>query len=173
MDHKANSSGKLLGLTEIAVGVSVTIVLFVCMLVGKAGFSLQTLAACTGAVMCTQESGKASWKACLTRLLGVITGGVVGIALVALDNVMQLPAVFYLLCGVGIVANILFCKLLKIPFIQAKVSCMTLLLVVLVLGGPARYSYALGRFIGTLCGALVAMGVSMLFALFQKEKHQK
>lgn len=170
MNTKKEKESISINRSEIAVGVSVMICLLLCTFIGKLGFTVQTLAACTGAVMCTQDAGKASWKAGLTRILGVISGGLVGIVLVALDNVLQMTLVFCLLCGVGVVANLFICKLLKIPFIQAKVSCMTLLLVVLVLGGEARFSYAFGRFVGTLFGAVIALLVSMLFEVLRKDK---
>lgn len=170
MDTKSEKESISVNRADIAVGVSVMICLLVCTLIGKLGFTVQTLAACTGAVMCTQDAGKASWKAGLTRILGVLSGGLVGILLVVADNLLEMSIVFCLLCGVGVVLNLFVCKLLKIPFIQAKVSCMTLLLVVLVLGGEARFGYALGRFVGTLCGAVTALLVSMLFEALTKRK---
>ena len=146
---------------EFRIGITIVICLLVCKLCELLGFSIQALAACTGAVMCVQEGGKASFGACKNRVVGVICGGVVGIAVVLLDNLMGLDLVFYLLVGLGIIANFLLCKVAKLPLVQARVSCMTVLLVVLVLGGPARINYAIGRFIGTLIGALVAWAVSV------------
>lgn len=145
---------------ELRIGITIVICLLVCKLCELLGFSIQTLAACTGAVMCVQEGGKASFGACKNRVVGVVCGGVVGIAVVFLDNLIGMDLVFYLLVGLGIMANFLLCKVAKLPLVQARVSCMTVLLVVLVLGGPARINYAIGRFIGTLLGALVAWGVS-------------
>lgn len=149
--------------SDLSIGFSIVLCLTVCALAQKIGMTIQTLAACTGAVMCTQDSGKASWSAGVNRLLGVLCGGLVGIAIVAIDNAVQIPAVFYLLCGAGIVGNLLLCRLVKLPHIQGKVSCMSLLLVVLVLGGSMRFQYALGRFFGTLCGAVISLVVSMGF----------
>ncbi len=145
---------------ELRIGITIVLCLLVCKLCEILGFSIQALAACTGAVMCVQEGGKASFGACKNRVVGVICGGVVGIAVVLLDNLIGMDLVFYLLVGLGIMANFLLCKVAKLPLVQARVSCMTVLLVVLVLGGPARINYAIGRFIGTLIGALVAWAVS-------------
>lgn len=145
---------------EFRIGITIVICLVVCKLCELLGFSIQALAACTGAVMCVQEGGKASFGACKNRVVGVICGGIVGVAVVFLDNLIEIDLVFYLLVGLGIMANFLLCKVAKLPLVQARVSCMTVLLVVLVLGGPARINYAIGRFIGTLLGALVAWGVS-------------
>lgn len=145
---------------ELRIGITIVICLLVCKLCEMLGFSIQALAACTGAVMCVQEGGKASFGACKNRVLGVICGGIVGVGVVLLDNMIGIDLIFYLLVGLGIMANFMLCKAVKLPLVQARVSCMTLLLVVLVLGGPFRLSYAIGRFIGTLVGALVAWAVS-------------
>lgn len=155
---------------DISIGVTVMLCLLVCHVAGLLGVQLQALSACTGAVMCVQDSRKASWGAGLNRILGVICGGVAGIAVVLADNLIQIELVFYLLMGVGVVLNLLLCKLVKLPFVQARVSCMSLMLVTLVLQGGARINYAFGRLLGTLVGAVVALLVSMAFAAaFQKK----
>lgn len=155
---------------DVSIGVTVMLCLLVCHVAGLLGVQLQALSACTGAVMCVQDSRKASWGAGLNRILGVICGGVAGIAVVLADNLIQIELVFYLLMGVGVVLNLLLCKLVKLPFVQARVSCMSLMLVTLVLQGGARINYAFGRLIGTLVGAVVALLVSMAFAAaFQKK----
>lgn len=145
---------------EFRIGITIVLCLLACKACELLGFSIQALAACTGAVMCVQEGGKASFGACKNRVLGVICGGIVGVGIVLLDNLIGVDLVFYLLVGLGIMANFVLCKAAKLPLVQARVSCMTVLLVVLVLGGPARLNYAIGRFIGTLLGALIAWGVS-------------
>ena len=158
---------------DISIGVTVMLCLLVCHVAGLLGLQIQALSACTGAVMCVQDSRKASWGAGLNRILGVICGGVAGIAVVLLDNVIQNEFVFYLLMGVGVVLNLLLCKVAKLPFVQARVSCMSLMLVTLVLQGGARINYALGRLIGTLVGAVVALLVSMAFAAIVTKKKEK
>lgn len=156
---------------EFRIGITIVLCLLLCKLCELVGFSLQALAVCTGAVMCVQEGGKASFGACKNRVLGVVCGGIVGVGVVLLDNLIGVDLVFYLLVGLGIMANFLLCKVVKLPLVQARVSCMTVLLVVLVLGGPARLNYAIGRFIGTLAGALVAWVVSAFWeTLSKKEK---
>ena len=159
---------------DVSIGVTVMLCLLVCHVAGLLGLQLQALSACTGAVMCVQDSKKASWGAGLNRILGVICGGVAGIAVVLVDNVIQIDLVFYLLMGIGVVLNLLLCKLVKLPFVQARVSCMSLMLVTLVLQGGARINYAFGRLLGTLVGAVVALLVSMAFsAILQKMKSVK
>ena len=156
---------------EIAIGAAVALTLLVCHIAGALGLQIQALAACTGAVMCVQDSKKASWGAGLNRIKGVLCGGIVGIAVVLIDNAVNMDLVFYLLVGIGVVANLLLSKAMKLPFVQARVSCMSLMLVTLVLQNAARINYAFGRLIGTLVGAVVALLVSMAFAaIVKKEK---
>ena len=155
---------------DIAIGCSVVLCLLVCHLASLLGVGIQALAACTGAVMCVQDSKNASWGAGLNRLKGVICGGLIGVAVVLIDNAVNSDVVFYLLVGAGIVFNLLLCKAVKLPFVQARVSCMSLLLVTLVLQNSARINYALGRLIGTVVGACVALLVSMVFATLMKKK---
>ncbi len=156
---------------DFAIGAAVIAALLVCHVAGMFGLQIQALAACTGAVMCVQDGKKASWGAGMNRLLGVICGGVTGIVVVLIDNLIHVDLIFYLLVGVGVVANLLLCRAVKLPMVQARVSCMSLMLVTLVLQGGARINYAFGRLIGTLVGAVVALLVSMAFAaIVKKEK---
>lgn len=158
---------------EIAIGAAVALCLIVCHVVGLLGLQIQALAACTGAVMCVQDSRKASWGAGLNRIKGVICGGLAGIAVVLIDNAVNVDLVFYLLVGVGVVVNLLLCKVVKLPLVQARVSCMSLMLVTLVLQNTARINYAFGRLIGTLVGACVALLVSMAFGAIVKKEESR
>lgn len=115
--------------TDVSIAVAVVFSLLVCYIAGKCGFQIQTLSACTSAVMCVQDSRKASWCAEVNRILGIICGGAAGIAVVAADNIIQIELIFYILMGTGVVVTLLLCKLVKLPFVQARVSCMTLMLV--------------------------------------------
>jgi len=125
--------------------------------------SIQALSAGTAVIMCTQDSGKFTWKAGLTRLEGVLIGGVCAVLIVLLDNWIGNQFVFIALCGIGIVLNLVCCRAAKMPAIAAKVSCITFVLVTLVLQGEARLKYALLRVLGTAVGALVALLISWIY----------
>ena len=167
-----NETKTKIGLTglELRIGITIVLCLLACHVSALLGFTIQALAVCTGAVMCVQEGGKASVGACKNRVLGIICGGLVGVGVVLLDNLINLDLVFYLLVGLGIMANFVLCKVVKLPLVQARVSCMTVLLVVLVLGGEARINYAIGRFVGTLVGALIAWAVSVVWEKIAPKK---
>lgn len=156
------------GVTELSIGVSILVCLLLCRLLENVGFRLQSLAVCTAAVMCTQDSRAASWSAGFNRVLGVICGGVLGIAVIAVNNILTSPWLFCFLCGAGVIVTLLLCRIVKLPAVQGRVSCMSFLLIVLVLQGSARYGYALNRLIGTVLGAAIALLVSMLAARIAK-----
>ena len=150
--------------TGLPIAVSVTLSLLLCHGASAVGITLQSLAVCTAAVMCTQSGKQASWKAGLNRILGVICGGALGIAAVLIDQWLDFSWGFPVLIGICTAVNLLLCTAVKLPAIQGRVSCMSLLLTTLVLHGTARISYALGRLLGTVVGAAVALLVSMAFA---------
>ncbi len=155
---------------DCSIALTVLLCLLICYIAELFGLRLQALAACTGAVMCVQEGKKASWKAGLNRILGVILGGLTGILVVLIDNAVQLPLLFCVLAALGILLNFLLCRAAKLPLIQARVSCITVLLVVLALEGGARIDYALGRFAGTLVGVAVSLLVSMTWEKLNRSK---
>lgn len=169
---REQKNGWKMDLMDIQIGVTIVFCLLLCHAAERLGFQDQALAVCTCAVMCVQDSTKAAYQVSLTRILGVICGGITGVGIVLIDNVIGISYVFYLLCGIGVVVNLVLCKLVKMIYVQARVSCMTLLLVVLALQGADRLHYALGRFIGSLVGALAALVVTMIFAAISKKSEK-
>lgn len=156
-------------LMDVQIGVTIVLCLLLCDWANRLGLRLEALAVSTGAIMCVQDSTKAAYSASLIRILGVVCGGLTGVVIVLIDNAIGMPYVFYLLCGVGVVANLLLCKFFNMTYVQARVSCMTLLLVVLVFQGADRLTYALGRFVGSLVGALIALLVTVIFSAAAKK----
>ena len=157
---------------EMRIGFTIMLCMVVCEIAKELGLEIQSLAACTGVVMCVQTNTTESIRAGLNRLLGVICGGAVGIAIVLIDNFLSSSALFILLCGIGVVINLLICKVAKLPHIAGRVSCMTLLLVVLVLQGSMRIHYAVGRFVGTLCGAVISVLVACAWELISRKRSE-
>ena len=136
--------------------------------------SIQALSAGTAIIMCTQDSGKITWKVGVTRVEGVIIGGVLALLVVFIDNAVENPYLFMLLCGIGIILNLLCCRLAKMPAVAAKVSCITFALVTLATQGEIRIRYALFRLIGTIVGALLALLIAWIYdKLFHREAKKK
>lgn len=160
MDRKdAADNSMLLTNTDVRIGVGFVIAL---LLVHVFPF-VQALSACTAVIMCTQDNGKVTWKSSLTRVEGVLIGGVCALLVVILDHYIGNSYVFMLLCGAGILLNLLCCKLAKMPGIVARVSCITFSLVALALQGDARIKYALLRLLGTAVGALLSLLLSWIW----------
>ncbi len=163
---------------EIRIAIGVVICLFVChfapsidsVQLGGMSLFLQPLAACTAVVMCTQDIDKATWNSGLTRLLGVICGGVSGILVAVIDGFIGNDYIFYVLCGFGLLLNALLGQLVKLPSIAIRVSMISFCLVTLLTSGNARIMYAADRFVGTLFGALVAWIIALIWTRIRKQK---
>lgn len=158
-----------LELMDIQIGLTILLCLLLCHGANSIGIPIEALAVSTGAIMCVQDSTKAAYQTSLIRMVGVVCGGVLGVVIALIDNVVGDPFVFYLLCSVGVVGNLLVCKFFKMIYVQARVSCLTLLLVVMVFEGVDRLDYAMNRFIGSLVGALVALLVTVVFGAILKK----
>ena len=151
-------SKNIIECTDIQIGICILI----CLLLAHLLPWLQALAACTAAIMCTQGSGKLSWKSGLTRALGVITGGLAAVLVVFIDNQIENAYIFYLLAAIGIVITMICCRLVKMPYVSARVACISFVLIILLVPGAGRYMYALNRLIGTIIGALIAVLITFI-----------
>ena len=149
---------------DIQIGVTIVLSLLLCHWTG-----IEALAVTTGALMCVQDSTKAAYTSSLTRMAGVLWGGLLGVVIAVIDNFVGQPYLFYLLCGMGVVANLLLCKRFGMVYVQARVSALTLLLVVMVFEGTDRLTYAVDRFAGSLVGAVIALGVTFVFGKLAKK----
>lgn len=157
-------------MTEFRIALGV----FIGILISNLFPTIQSLAVCTAIIMVTQTSDKVTFKSGLTRLLGVISGGMIGILIVLLNEMMTNNVLIFAIEGMGILVNFLSCRLLKLPMIAARVSCITLVLVVLVMPGLNRLEYAVDRGIGTIIGIAITLVLSylskMLLRFFTKKK---
>ena len=149
---------------DVQIGVTIVLSLLLCHWAG-----IEALAVATGALMCVQDSTKAAYTSSLIRMVGVLWGGLLGVVIAVIDNFVGQPYLFYLLCGVGVVANLLLCKRFGMVYVQARVSALTLLLVVMVFEGTDRLTYAVNRFVGSLLGAVIALGVTYVFGKLEKK----
>lgn len=157
-----------LELMDVLIGLTIVICLVFCHTMKQFGVHVEALAVTTGALMCVQDTTKSAWTTSLTRVLGVFLGGLFGVIVVLLDNTLDIPGVFYLLCGVSVIVNLLVCKCFKMIYVQARVSCLTQILVVLCMEGADRLEYAFARFVGSLVGAAIALLVTVIFGAAAK-----
>lgn len=160
-------------LMDILIGVTILFCLVACHICNEHGIPIDALAVTTGAIMCVQDSAQAAWKSSMTRMIGVVIGGMFGIGIALIDSAVNIPMVFYLLTSLGVVATLLVCKFFKMIYVQARVAGLTMLLVVMVFEGADRLTYAMNRFIGGLAGALFALAVTLAYTALAKRFRKK
>jgi len=157
---------------DVLIGLTIVICLVFCHVLKQFGVNVEAMAVTTGALMCVQDTTKSAWTTSLTRVLGVFWGGLFGVIVVLLDNAIGIPGILYLLCGISVIANLLVCKCFKMIYVQARVSCLTQILVVLCMEGADRLEYAFARFTGSLVGALLSLLITVAFGAVVKKLHK-
>lgn len=115
--------------------------------------------ACIAAVICMQSSVEQSVRQGVSRIIGTCIGGLVGLGVLLLDDLMEQPVVTGLLMGLGIVLTLWLCNLIQRPAACA-IGCVVVCVVMLNHSGPDRYLYTLFRIVETIVGILVAIGVN-------------
>lgn len=155
---------------DVLIGVCIVVCLVFCHLVNRTTTIVDALAVTTSAIMCVQDNTKDAYKSSLTKLIGVFVGGVFGIAIVLIDSAVQIPVLFYVMCGMGVIATLVVCKFFNIIYVQARVAALTMLLVTMVFEGTDRMDYAMNRFVGSLVGAVLAFVVSVVYSAFHKKR---
>ncbi|MDO4284399.1 MAG: FUSC family protein [Eubacteriales bacterium] len=124
---------------------------------------IQKMTAAICCMLCCQESVFVSRRAGSNRLIITAVGGLVGIAVILLDEMIGNEWVLCAMIGLGIAATLYFCKLCKVPYINARIGGVTFILVTCTLSGNARIYYAVFRFVSTFYGVLVVMLVTWIF----------
>lgn len=113
------------------------------------------------AIVCMQKDLTASWKSGMTRIMVTIVGGVVGVGVVLVDDLVQSKILFLLAAFFGVLLTLLCCKVVHIP---ERVGCVTFVLVVSILSGEARVQYAILRFLNTFYGVLIAVVITAIWS---------
>lgn len=112
--------------------------------------------ACIAAVICMKDTVENSYNMGKTRMIGTITGGLVGLSFtfIALTfNITNFPG---LITGVGIVLTIYLLNLFNKKG-SVSIACIVLIAIMTNLHGKAPYAYAFDRIIDTLIGIVVAL----------------
>lgn len=143
---------------QIALGVTI------CLLSAVFLPWLQSLSAGTAVMLCSQDSVKVSWKTGLTRLIITLIGGGVAVLAVLIDSQINNQYAYMILVFLGLLLTILLCKAAKVPYISARIGCVTFILVATVSQGTARMTYALMRLVGTFYGVLIALTLTFIFS---------
>lgn len=117
--------------------------------------------ACIAAIICMQSSVKQSVKQGVSRVIGTCIGGLVGLAILFVDDLLGQPAVLGLMIGLGIILTMWICNLLRRPS-ACSIGSVLVCVVILNHGGAGRYFYTLFRIMETIVGIAVAVGINHL-----------
>lgn len=121
------------------------------------------LYACIAGVVCMQSSVGQTLESGMSRFLGVMIGGALGILLLLLEPIMEIRLLKALLLGLTCVAGIWICMLLKRPAACAMACIVPCVMVISGnVHGIDRYYYAAARLAETVVGVAVALAVNRL-----------
>ena len=71
---------------------------------------IQKMTACISCLLCCQDNVPVSKKAGINRLIITAIGGLVGIAVICIDNVLGNPWIMVLMIALGILVTLFLCK---------------------------------------------------------------
>ena len=117
--------------------------------------------ACIAAVICMQSSVGQSVRQGISRMIGTLLGGAMGLLVLLLDDWLERPVVTGLLLSGGVIAVIWLCNLLRRPA-ACSIGCVVLCVVILNHSGADRYWCTILRVGETLAGVAVAVAVNRL-----------
>ncbi|WP_205668856.1 FUSC family protein [Alloscardovia theropitheci] len=144
---------------EVAIGIAIVAV------VSLFSIHYMTTSMATAVVVCTQIDRKEARKAGLRRLIGTMFGGLSGLLVVALDDVMgNNPYIFVALAFTAIIIIGALFYGFKLPSASWKITMISLALVMLVQFGEDRMLYAIYRLIGTVLGVLLSIIITTVWA---------
>ena len=165
---------------DVRIAVAVLICFLVSTVLSHAGFLLtvgekhieiiQKMTACIACLLCCQDNLMISRRAGVNRIIITFIGGLVGIGVILLDNIIGNDWIMAGMVFLGILVTLLLCKAAKVPYINARIGGVTFILVTCTLQGSLRIYYGCFRFISTIFGVLVVMLVTWIFSLFSKKK---
>ena len=117
--------------------------------------------ACIAAIICMQSSVEQSVRQGVSRVIGTCIGGLVGLAILFVDDLLNQPIFLGLMIGLGIILTMWICNLIHRP---AACSIGSILVCVVILnhGGQERYFYTLFRVMETIVGIVVAVAINRL-----------
>lgn len=124
---------------------------------------IQKMTACISCLLCCQDNVPISKKAGINRLIITAIGGLVGIAVICIGNVLGNPWIMVLMIALGILVTLFLCKAAKVPYINARIGGVTFILVTCTLSGTARIWYGIFRFVSTFYSVLIVLLVTWVF----------
>lgn len=112
--------------------------------------------ACIAAVICMKDTVENSYKMGKSRMIGTITGGLVGLTLTFLALNLRLIKFPGIITGIGIVVTIYLLNAFNKKG-SVSIACIVLIAIMTNLHGKAPYAYAIDRIIDTFIGIIIAL----------------
>ncbi len=134
---------------------------------------IQRMTACIGCFLCVQDSFKPSFRQGINRTIITAIGGGVGIVIILINDAVSYDWLFVIMMILGIIATLFLCKAARVPYISARIGCVTLVLVACTLNSTARIWYAVFRLLSTVFAVIVVMLVAWIFDIIIKNTKQK
>ena len=151
-----------------AVGICL-LLLYVLQKVGLSNF-YNALVAAIATLFCTQYTKHESIQAGKTRFTVISIGGLLGLIVAALDNIINKQLAFFALILIGILMTLFICKLTKALYIHCKIGCVGFLVVSLALSGTMRIDYGISLIVSTIIGVIISLLVTMIWSFFRGER---
>lgn len=153
------------GMRNLKTAVAVMICFFLFLplqgIGGPAGEHVGPFYACIAAVICMQGSVEQSVRQGISRVMGTLLGGGVGLLALLLGDWLEQPVLTGILLGAGVVFTIWLCNAIGRPA-ACSIGCVVLCVVILNHSGADRYLYTILRVGETLLGIVVAVAVNCL-----------
>lgn len=155
------------GMRNIKTAVAVMVCYFGFLPVWSPNGEIGPFYACVASVICMQDSVRKSFHQGISRTIGTLLGGAVGLVILFLDDQFENLILLGLMLGAGCVTVIWLCNLIGRASSSA-LGCVVLSVVLINHGGAERYIYFLSRVVETVAGIAVAVAVNHLLPDFRK-----
>lgn len=143
--------------------IKIMLAVLICMLTAR--FSngwIQYMSACFSTVLCMMETKESSYDTGLKRIIITVIGGIIGVCVVLLDQLIQIEGIFYVMAILGLFPVLEICRLAKVGDMKCKSGCVCYLAVLVIKNGPDRLLFAGLRLLGTIYGVIIAVLVSYI-----------
>lgn len=115
--------------------------------------------ACVAAVITMQSTVHDSVKKGISRVVGTLMGGALGLLFLFICNYLGQPILEILFATIGVILCIHFCNLLSSSD-SGPISCVVLLIILVTTNEADPIFYALDRIFDTIGGIIIAVGVN-------------
>jgi uncharacterized membrane protein YgaE (UPF0421/DUF939 family) len=148
--------------------VKTALAIFICLVIFafakrfQIAYDFDAFLALTAAVICMQDSVKGSIQMGLNRLRGIVLGTLLGMGVLYIDLALNIVAVHIALVAAGAIVIIAACNLLGINK-AIVMGCVVFFMITLqTMSGMSPWMLGVRRFLDTMVGVAVAIGVNHL-----------